>query len=65
MASHPPHPSPWRRRCWQLATTTELKKELRRISVEVYGTKASVLNTDCAICLGDFADIDKNIDKYI
>lgn len=59
MASHPPHPSPWRRWCWQLATTTELKKELRRISVEVYGTKAGVLNTDCAICLGDFADIDK------
>ncbi|KAG8050789.1 hypothetical protein GUJ93_ZPchr0009g2136 [Zizania palustris] len=35
------------------------KKELRRIPVEVYGPKAGVPDTECAICLGDFADGDK------
>lgn len=35
------------------------KKALSRIPVEVYGPKASVPATECAICLGDFADGEK------
>lgn len=35
------------------------KKALSRIPVEVYGPKAGVPATECAICLGDFADGEK------
>ncbi|KAF0916568.1 hypothetical protein E2562_007643 [Oryza meyeriana var. granulata] len=41
------------------ATAGLRKKELRRIPVEVYGAKSRVPDTECAICLGDFADGDK------
>uniref|UniRef100_A0A0D9XW83 RING-type domain-containing protein n=1 Tax=Leersia perrieri TaxID=77586 RepID=A0A0D9XW83_9ORYZ len=42
------------------ATAGLKRKELRRIPVEVYGTKeAGVADDECAICLGDFAAGDK------
>uniref|UniRef100_A0A0D9XND7 RING-type domain-containing protein n=1 Tax=Leersia perrieri TaxID=77586 RepID=A0A0D9XND7_9ORYZ len=42
------------------ATAGLKRNELRRIPVEVYGTKeAGVADAECAICLGDFAAGDK------
>ncbi|XP_062204490.1 RING-H2 finger protein ATL74-like [Phragmites australis] len=42
------------------ATGAGLKKrDLRKIPVQVYEAKASVPGTECAICLGEFADGEK------